>query len=65
VLLAAAERRAVQWMGAEGLAWEWLARTAGYPSDARVGGGEYAGTALVELYARIAEIAGARDGGRG
>jgi hypothetical protein len=56
-LLAAAEGRAVEWVVAEALAREWLARTAGTLAMRVLAEGEHAGTALVELCARIVEMA--------
>jgi hypothetical protein len=58
VLLAAAEGREVQWAVAEALARGWLARTAGALAMRVLAEGEHAGTALVELCARIMEVAG-------
>jgi hypothetical protein len=56
VLLAAAEGREVEWAVAEPLAREWLARTAGALAMRVLAEGEHAGTALVELCARIVEV---------
>jgi hypothetical protein len=44
--------------GSRGLAREWLARTAGALAMRVLAEGEHAGTALVELCARIVEVAG-------
>ena len=59
ILLAAAEGRDVEWAVAEALARGWLARTAGNSAMRVLAEGEHAGTALVELCARIVEVAGA------
>jgi hypothetical protein len=58
ILLAAAEGRDVEWVVAEALARGWLARTAGALAMRVLAEGEHAGTALVELCARIVDVAG-------
>ena len=48
----------MQWAVAEALARGWLARTAGTLAMRVLAEGEHAGVALVELCARIVEVAG-------
>jgi len=57
ILLAAAKGREVEWAVAEALARGWLARTAGALALRVLAEGEHAGTALVEMCARIVEMA--------
>jgi hypothetical protein len=55
--LAVAEGREVEWALAEALAREWLARTAGALAIRVLAERAHAGTALVEMCARIVEMA--------
>ena len=55
--MTAAEGRAVACAVAEALAREWLAQTAGTLAMRVLAEGEHAGAALVELCARIVEVA--------
>jgi len=56
ILAAAAEGRDVDWGDAEGLARAWLAATASTLAFRVLAEGPHAGTALVELCARIVEL---------